>query len=684
MATDIERALAVAKQKNEDIDRSMSVDQYMSRPAYRRPDTLTARQNTPLDYATDAVTGVMNKVLPTNRSGRQFRDDRTREFLDYFTPVGAAEGLYQAGQSLGAGNYGSALFELPLAVASVIPGAAFGSRGVRAGEKAVQQATQVARDTQSLGQAIPPPVRTLALPAPVPLPPHAVKPRGGQWWANSYFDTPDNPAWSNTSPEAAAQHAADNWPGAYEDRLAYALAPEPRGPETRRPEQQWLEKALTKYYKTDFGAPDDPLRTLAERGLHYDSNMTPDAWRTMADDRIDRDAIGDVLFPINIKGGMPGAGSDMRADALRTMPWLAQLPVTDNIYGIPHGGLDLRHFMDEFSNALNPERSGLPADLALRLESLQRMSFPQAVEHVGKINQYRAKEMTRAALEAQKNPAVHTFKEYAENNPMGLRWTELKTPELTDDLLTDNDRRLIEIAKEQGTPHHLDVINMAKSGRAEGFLQDALKNEGDIMGHCVGGYCDEVSSGRSRIFSLRDAKGEPHVTIETEPRNADTELARAAENDPYMGEAWNEFYYGKDGGSDLDQFLKEKYPDMFAKYGHLLDENLPDDIVQIKGKQNRAPKDDYLPFVQDFVKSQKWGNVGDLRNTQLVKLPDGRYITSQQAEEGIGKMSGTRIYSNEALQNLTPEEWAVEAPQFEGYAIGGRIPAHRCFAATSR
>lgn len=675
MATDIERALAVAKQKNEDIDRLTSVDQYMSRPAYRSEATLTARQNTPLDYATDAVTGVMNKVLPTNRSSRQFRDDRTREFLDYFTPVGAAEALYQAGQSLGAGNYWSAALELPLAVASVIPGAALGRGGVRAGEKTVQQATQVARDTQSLGRAIPQPARTLALPAPVPLPPHAVKPRGGQWWANSYFDRPDNPAWSNTAPEAAAQHAADNWPGAYEDRLAYYLAPEPTGPEPRRPEQQWLEKALTKYYKTDFGAPDDPLRTLAERGLHYDPNMTPDAWRTMADDRIDRDAIGDVLFPTNEKGGMPGAGSNMRADALRTMPWLAQQPVTDNIYGIPHGGLDLRHFMDEFSNALNPERSGLPADLALRPESLQRMSFPQAVEHVGKINQYRAKEMTRAALEAQKNPAVHTFKEYAENNPMGLRWTELKTPELTDDLLTDSDRRLIEIAKEQGTPHHPDVINMAKSGRAEGFLQDALKNEGDIMGHCVGGYCDEVKSGRSRIFSLRDAKGEPHVTIETEP----------ARSKPLSGKQINEWEPGA-----FNRFLDQRFDhDGIESMHDWAAVNFPEkmsgeDIVQIKGKQNRAPKDDYLPFVQDFVKSQKWGNVGDLRNTQLVKLPDGRYITNQQAEEGIGAIPGTRIYDPSYLYGVGPETWARIAPHFEGYAIGGRIPAHRCFAASSR
>jgi hypothetical protein len=216
---------------------------------------------------------------------------------------------------------------------------------------------------------------------------------------------------------------------------------------------------------------------------------------------------------------------------------------------------------------------------------------------------------------------------------------------------------------------------MAKSGRAEGFLQDALKNEGDIMGHCVGGYCDEVKSGRSRIFSLRDAKGEPHVTIETEP----------ASSKPLSGTQLNEWEPGA-----FNRFLDQTYDDdgIWSMHDWAI-ANFPEkmsgeNIVQIKGKQNRAPKDDYLPFVQDFVKSQKWGNVGDLRNTQLVKLPDGRYITSQQAEEGIGKMSGTRIYSNEALQNLSPEEWAVEAPHFEGYAIGGRIPAHRCFAASSR
>jgi SLT domain-containing protein len=45
---------------------------------------------------------------------------------------------------------------------------------------------------------------------------------------------------------------------------------------------------------------------------------------------------------------------------------------------------------------------------------------------------------------------------------------------------------------------------------------DALSLEGNIMGHCVGGsnYCSAVNKGTTKIISLRDKKGFPHVTIE--------------------------------------------------------------------------------------------------------------------------------------------------------------------------
>ena len=41
-----------------------------------------------------------------------------------------------------------------------------------------------------------------------------------------------------------------------------------------------------------------------------------------------------------------------------------------------------------------------------------------------------------------------------------------------------------------------------------------LETEGDLMGHCVGGYCDDVAEGIMTIYSLRDKRNKPHATIE--------------------------------------------------------------------------------------------------------------------------------------------------------------------------
>jgi hypothetical protein len=209
-------------------------------------------------------------------------------------------------------------------------------------------------------------------------------------------------------------------------------------------------------------------------------------------------------------------------------------------------------------------------------------------------------------------------------------------------------------------------------------LQDALKYEGDTMGHCVGGYCPDVMSGRSRIFSLRDAKGEPHVTIETQPELPPNEAERIADAYPEAYDEWLAMPFGRDLPSLTDWF-KQAYPEKFNSLPELL---RSESIIQIKGKQNRAPKDDYLPFVQDFVKSGKWTNIGDMENTGLVKLPDGRYITGQQAEQGITAIPervGNAVYDPTYLHAMDPEEWRAISQYFEGFAIGGRVDADRCF-----
>jgi hypothetical protein len=430
--------------------------------------------------------------------------------------------------------------------------------------------------------------------------------------------------------------------------------------------------------------------------------MTPERWQQTVKDFILEDTIGDITLPKMLfdKNAYPGVGDEFTTEARMAMPWLAKQPVTDKLYGISGGGLDLSHFTDEFLNALNDaEDIGLPADLAVRPESLARMTFPQAVERVGRINQFRAKEMERAALSNLDSPAVQTFKEYAENNPMGLRWTELRQPE-------NIETPEFQIANQSFTQRGLRIGDKyyevpfdVKTGSAdyEGVARDiarrealerALKYEGDTMGHCVGGYCDDVASGRSRIFSLRDAKGEPHVTIETAPMDAYDAFSSAADNDPLLADTWNEYYYSNSPKTGtFAEFLAEDRPDMYEKYKHLAEGQ--ESIVQIKGKQNRAPKDDYLPFVQDFVKSGQWSNVGDLGNTGLVRLPDGRYLTHDQMDAIISDSRLDDMYQSydfnargfpRDLSYMDPEDWAQFQGYFEGYAIGGRVDRNRCFS----
>lgn len=554
---------------------------------------------------------------------------------------------------------------------------------VRDAEKAVTKGALSAaekRVAKSMAvKALPAPPKPLALPAPGPgLPPHAVKPRGGQFWPDADIqkefkgDKLSNTLTElqgNMSPEAAARFVAS------------ISADDPTV-------QTWLQRALAKYYKTDFGSPDDPLRSLAERGLHYEAGMTPERWQRIAKEYITADDIGAYTVP-----GQPDINPEEASALLKVAPWLSKQPVTDKLYGISGGGLEVAHLADEIKNALNPEASGLPPELALRPESLDRMSFAAAAERVGRINQFRVKQMQEAALNSFNNPAVSLLKEYPEDNPMGLRWVELKAPdEIETPEFSIKDQSYTQRGIKIGDDYYNVPFNM-ETGSAdyEGYardvakrnaLQEALKYEGDTMGHCVGGYCPDVMSGRSRIFSLRDAKGEPHVTIETAPYDEYEAFSAAADNDPLLADTWNEYYYSNSPKTGtFAEFLAKDRPETYEKYKHLVGGS--DSIIQIKGKQNRAPKDDYLPLVQDFVKSQQWSNVGDLENTGLVRLPDGRYITQQQWKEGLGSVVSPwrdpGQYDERYLNNLSKAEWEYMAPYFEGFAIGGRVERDRCF-----
>jgi len=593
-------------------------------------------------------------------------------------------------------------------------------------------------------KALPAPPKPLALPAPGPaLPPFAVKTKGGQWFVDKSIggqrasdlgvkvtQLPDDGRWvvfndktpmifdredearakaqslvdeanPNRSPENAARRIADN---------SLRLARDASGPLSQL--QDWFLRAAPRYIKNEMGTPDDPMRALAERGaLHVE--MSPEEWSDTASSVISRRPIGTYLGIDQLyapEGADPRAGYDFGASLAVNMPWLKKAPVTDELYGVGdtyalQDKMGMGHLLDEMRNAMDP-RSGLPSDLAVRPESLGRMGLAQAAERVGLINQFRAKEMERAALSNLDSPAVQTFKEYADDNPMGLRWAELKAPDEGNGFTLEE-----KIDPESGTTYFTATstvtgesfpagvtrdVALKQAQNAFGFepLQQALKYEGDTMGHCVGNYCSDVMSGQSRIFSLRDAKGEPHVTIETRPGDQ-SEIYRQAIADLRDTEYWPAWIQKQKDQSRTGNFGSTRdlvdYMNEFRTSQGLepIGMDIPNDIVQIKGKQNAAPKDTYLPFVQDFVKSGQWGNVGDLRNSNLVKLPDGRYLDNTVVKERLEQRAKDRGNYNPEYwdrerdkyhNGLDPEQWDQLKDYFEGYAIGGRVSADRCFS----
>jgi hypothetical protein len=185
-------------------------------------------------------------------------------------------------------------------------------------------------------------------------------------------------------------------------------------------------------------------------------------------------------------------------------------------------------------------------------------------------------------------------------------------------------------------------------------LADALKYEGDTMRHCVGRYCDDVASGKSRIFSLRDAKGQPHVTIETRP--------------------------GDFGGTDEAGFIQRAQDrgwdqDRIQRHIAQLNESNAFDptIIQIKGKSDKKPNDEYLPFVQDFVKSGKWSDVGDLQNSGLRKTSDAWNANELKKIQDAGitvPSHATQAEIDAIGEQVWPGQWGAST---KGFAAGGSV-----------
>ena len=504
---------------------------------------------------------------------------------------------------------------------------------------------------------------------------NVMKPKGGNWLASDY------------SPEAVAQRLKQPlYPGRFpfghnEQEIAAALGVTPEevlanADPSSLAINKWLDQKLAKYVRNEMATPEDPLRALAERGvLHYDpwrrvladwekSSLALERnnqgfpgmglgesdlarqWESMADVQINPKTAERMLGLTKIRIANP---------YLRDNPWLPKVPPETPVYYVSNSPivaaeeLGFDHLVDELRNVVRAG-SDLPPELRLRPEQLSKVTVPQAVELVDRINKWRAAQKAEADLVRSTNAATAEYKAYPtipgtdRPNERGLRWVELRTPE--------------EAGEE-----------------AESALKTALKYEGETMGHCVGGYCPDVIEGKSRIFSLRDARGEPHVTVEVRPdRQRDkyyTDWMRQqpeAIQDEVTAAAieYNAANPKLGYGESLNKVLRDRIGEV------------PDEIVQIKGKANKAPKDEYLPFVQDFVRSGQWGRVGDLRNTGLVESGKHRLLGGGEEVDLPG------YYTKEELKNALREAFRKTPAPSEsveayikgmGFARGGAVRA---------
>jgi len=370
-------------------------------------------------------------------------------------------------------------------------------------------------------------------------------------------------------------------------------------------------------------------------------------WETLSDSLVRPQQAGD-LSAIE-RGATFGGGVDVAKDT----------PVNELLAISPGGSrLGFDHLIDELSNAVDPE-SGLPPSLQFPVDRLDKVTMPQAVERVAAINQWRAEQMALANKSKANNAATVLHKEYPHSdttpNPKGLRWTELGLPKGdfplsksvgVDETSPGNFKSYALDAKDEHKRYsppfgsYDEAMADAKAKNAKALLQDALKFEGDVMGHCIGGYCDDVASGKSQIYSLRDAKGQPHVTIEVvpeakaEPDNTDY-IWRYHMTPERQAEIDKLFSLEDEGNTAWHDAIRSS-PEAEEYYARPLERR----IAQIKGKQNQAPSQEYLPFVQDFVKSGKWSDVGDLENTGLGRLEQnifggsglGDYATQEEID----------------------------------------------------
>jgi len=504
---------------------------------------------------------------------------------------------------------------------------------------------------------------------------NVIKPKGGNWLTGSVEKAlkPLKRGEAATPQEVAKSRA-------YLDNARATWSPENQRQVDRMEREfellrandaliNWVDRNLTNYVKKEMATPEDPVRRLADQGIVH---IPPEevgmnryragahrstfggqregiseaarAWEDSADVAISPYTVGEIKKAKETGGPLSGLYE----------PWMDKADEATEVYKaskeLHPNYLGFDHIMDVLREDLATGR--------IRPEQMNKISITDAVRRTAQYDQELAKKMNESRAAARADLPV--YKDY----PEGYKWIELNKPG--------------SFANESEAMGHSVRGYEPPKGHPD-WVEGSGDSGSSSYGH--GGW-EAIKSGKAKVYSLVGPKGEPHATVEVKTKGVLTD-DDFGENDTRIVEGRHDF--GEMGYITTDNQFFESYADAVAHEKIIQKPTLeelqePSSITQIKGKQNRAPNEEYLPYVQDFVRGGKWSDVGDFRNTGLTRKSDlidkfspdeldsigvGEYLTKAEQEELLYRSLNKRSLG------LT-DELGLTAPP-EGMARGGEV-----------
>jgi len=313
-------------------------------------------------------------------------------------------------------------------------------------------------------------------------------------------------------------------------------------------------------------------------------------------------------------------------------PWISKVNPETPVYTSFTNDLGFDHIMDVLREDVTAGR--------IRPDQLNKVSMEQAVRRTYEYDQELAAKANASRAAAREG--LPTYKEY----PEGYKWIELNQP---GSFAQESEAMGHSVRGYEPPKGHPDWIEASGDAGSSSY------------GH--GGW-EAIKSGKAKVYSLVDPKGAPHATVEIK------QIGMTPEQRQYkVGFLATQLEKEGQTAENALRQAEKIYPD-----------ELKESITQIKGKGNRAPNEEYLPYVQDFVKGGQWSGVNDLQNSGLLRIGD-KYVDENKYREVAGNLNPDYISNliNNRVKDLSPDDAEIirrlQEPE-PGFAHGGLVSTH--------